>query len=82
MLQSEQQIKELEELNKDGRLKQSKLEQYIDENYEKTKKMQQMLMNKDSEIEKLKSELQRIDIYQAQVGIHYLNNVFDENSAW
>ena len=67
MLQLEQKIKEMEELNKDARLKQAKMQNYIDDNYEQTKKTQQMLMNKDREIENLKSELQRIDVYKAQV---------------
>lgn len=79
MLQLELKIKEMEELNKEGRMKQSKMEQYIEENYENNKKIQQMLLSKESEIEKLKSELQRIDIFKAQVGIRLCYNYCNEN---
>ena len=68
-LQSEQKLKEVEEQNKEIKMQQSK---YASENYEKIRQMQQIVMTKDREIEKLKCELQNIDVFKAQVGIPLL----------
>lgn len=64
---SEQKLKEVEEQNKEIKMQQSK---YASENYEKIRQMQQIVMTKDREIEKLKCELQNIDVFKAQVEIY------------
>ena len=68
-LQSEQKLKDLEEQNKEIKMQQSR---FANDSYEKNIQMQQIIMSKDKEIEKLKGELQSIDIFKAQVGTSLL----------